>query len=120
MSAYADLIERLTDRSNAWNRQCDKWLAEAAAQGQGATPEQAAIMRYTMDREAADAISRLERENAELRGMLGDLQFAESDYRAVYGLHGDGSRQSGRAWDLMRRAGDKARALLSRTQEQRQ
>lgn len=48
-----------------------------------------------------------------LRTLLDDLQQAEAEYRLMHDRHGDGSRAAGRAWDLMRRAGDKARAALS-------
>jgi len=44
---------------------------------------------------------------------LDDLQQAEAEYRLMHDRHGDGSQASGRAWDLMRRAGDKARKALS-------
>lgn len=50
------------------------------------------------------------------RGMveaLHALEQAEMTYRAAHDLFGDGSRECGRAWDLMRRAGDAARAALS-------
>lgn len=43
---------------------------------------------------------------------LDTLQQAEAEYRLMHDRHGDGSRAAGRAWDLMRRAGDKARAAL--------
>jgi hypothetical protein len=42
-----------------------------------------------------------------------DLQQSEAEYRLMHDRHGDGSRAAGRAWDLMRRAGDKARAALA-------
>jgi hypothetical protein len=43
---------------------------------------------------------------------LDDLQQAEAEYRKAHDLHGDGSQQAGRAWDLMRRVGDRARTAL--------
>jgi hypothetical protein len=43
---------------------------------------------------------------------LEKLQKAEAEYRYQHDLHGDDSKESGRAWDLMRRAGDAARAQL--------
>jgi hypothetical protein len=49
-----------------------------------------------------------------LREALDDLQQAEFEYRLMLDRHGDGSQAAGRAWDLMRRAGDKARGLLDR------
>lgn len=50
-----------------------------------------------------------------LRGALADLAFAEADYRQTHDLYGDGSKEAGRAWDLMRRAGDKARAAIGQS-----
>lgn len=50
----------------------------------------------------------------EAREALAALTFAEADYRAAHDLYGDGSREAGRAWDLMRRAGDRARATLAK------
>lgn len=47
-----------------------------------------------------------------LRNALDDLQQAEAEYRLMHDLHGDGAAATGRAWDLMRRAGNKARAVL--------
>jgi len=48
-----------------------------------------------------------------LREALDDLQKAEAAYRKAHDLHGDADRYTGRMWDLMRRAGDKARTALS-------
>lgn len=42
------------------------------------------------------------------------LTFAEASYRSAHDLYGDGSREAGREWDLMRRAGDRARSLIKR------
>lgn len=47
-----------------------------------------------------------------LREALDDLQQAEAEYRLMHDLHGDSSRAAGRAWLLLRRAGDAARTLL--------
>lgn len=44
---------------------------------------------------------------------LDDLQQAEAEYRAMHDLYGDAAKATGRAWDLMRRAGDRARSLLN-------
>lgn len=41
------------------------------------------------------------------------LQGAEWEYRHGHDLYGDGSMEAGRAWDQMRRAGDKARIVLA-------
>lgn len=62
--------------------------------------------------EAADTITRLRSLLSERTEALDDLQQAEFEYRQMHDRHGDGSQAAGRAWDLMRRAGDKARAAL--------
>lgn len=64
-----------------------------------------------------DAINTLsgQMELDRLRSLACDLQLAEAAYRRAHDLHGDGSRQAGRAWDLMRRAGDKVRRALGGT-----
>lgn len=43
---------------------------------------------------------------------LRNLAAAEATYRATHDLEGEASPKTGRTWDLMRRAGDKARAAL--------
>jgi hypothetical protein len=48
-----------------------------------------------------------------LREALDDLQQAEANYRLTHDSQGERHTATGRAWDLMRRAGDKARATLS-------
>lgn len=48
---------------------------------------------------------------------LAELEQAEQAYRTCHDLHGSGDRRTGRAWDLMRRAGEKARALLKAVEE---
>lgn len=50
-----------------------------------------------------------------LRDVLTRLAGAEADYRRIHDLVGGDHRETGRAWDLMRRAGDAARALLNST-----
>ncbi|WIA55470.1 hypothetical protein N6H05_01845 [Sphingobium sp. WTD-1] len=40
------------------------------------------------------------------------LQLAEANYRRAHDLHGDAARETGRAWDEMRRAGDRVRRTL--------
>lgn len=52
----------------------------------------------------------------ELREALERLEQAEANYRRAHDLYGAGSREAGRAWDLMRRAGDEARAILAKAQ----
>lgn len=61
-------------------------------------------------------IRELRAENARLKSSVNKLASAEAEYRKAHDLHGDGSPQSGRAWDLMRRAGDTARAALGEPQ----
>ncbi|WP_027176858.1 hypothetical protein [Desulfovibrio aminophilus] len=51
-------------------------------------------------------------ERDRLREALTDLAAAEMGYRIRHDVHGDGSLHTGRAWDRMRWAGDKARAAL--------
>lgn len=48
-----------------------------------------------------------------LADALRALAEAEATYRKNHDLHGDGSRETGRAWDMMRRAGDEAREALA-------
>lgn len=43
----------------------------------------------------------------------GELAFAEAEYRRKHDLCGRGHIDTGRAWDRMRRAGDKVRAALA-------
>lgn len=54
-----------------------------------------------------------EDDNARLREALDGLQRSEAAYRMAHDAHGDGSLVAGRCWDLMRRAGDIARAALA-------
>jgi hypothetical protein len=61
---------------------------------------------YRAEREGLN--SRVATLAAELRG----LADAEAEYRRVHDQYGGSDRRSGRAWDLMRRAGDRARAAL--------
>lgn len=67
----------------------------------------------------SDALTRLKAEVERKDEALDDLQQAEAEYRLMHDRHGDGSQAAGRAWDLMRRAGDKARAALSQEEEGR-
>jgi hypothetical protein len=53
------------------------------------------------------------REREELVEVLLELANAESQYRTNHDLNGDGSIESGRAWDRMRRAGNAARAAYA-------
>jgi hypothetical protein len=62
-----------------------------------------------------EAISTLLKERDALRNHVDDLQQAEFEYRLMHDRYGAGASATGRAWDLMKRAGDKARAALSTT-----
>ena len=48
----------------------------------------------------------------DLRAALERLERAEGGYRAAHDIYGDGHPMAGRAWDELRRAGDRARSLL--------
>lgn len=63
--------------------------------------------------EAATALAARDDEIEALRGKLDELQKAEAAYRYAHDILGSGDSKTGRAWDLMRRAGDAARALLA-------
>jgi hypothetical protein len=52
-------------------------------------------------------------EAAKLREALDALAQAEATYRYAHDVLGTGDPKTGRAWDLMKRAGDKARAALN-------
>ena len=49
---------------------------------------------------------------AELEAGLRAIESAEATYRYAHDVLGGGDSKTGRAWDLMRRAGDRARTLL--------
>ena len=51
------------------------------------------------------------------RGMIGDLQISESDYRSSHDVFGYGSPEAGRTWENMRNAGDRARVYLRSLQK---
>ncbi len=44
---------------------------------------------------------------------LDELQDAEYRYRSDHDVRGDGSLEAGRAWDNMRRCGNRARLILA-------
>jgi len=52
-------------------------------------------------------------QNQQMRTALADLAVAEQDYRQKHDLYGDDDMRTGRAWDLLRRAGNAARSVLS-------
>ena len=49
---------------------------------------------------------------AEMSDALQALALAEANYRKKHDLLGSGHIETGRAWDIVRRAGDAARAIL--------
>lgn len=49
-------------------------------------------------------------ELARLHGLLNTLQFCEANYRKLHDTKGGSNPETGRAWDLMRRAGNAARS----------
>lgn len=59
-----------------------------------------------------DRLDALESETQVLREALRELQTAEALYRQRHDMFGGDSIESGRAWDVMRRAGDRARQAL--------
>lgn len=63
-------------------------------------------------RPAPSKVGVLEAEVERLRGALQGLEQAEATYRRTYESRGGGASETGRAWDLMRRAGNAARDIL--------
>jgi hypothetical protein len=66
-----------------------------------------------------DMNNKLENENAQLRTeneeakkLLDELERAECNYRADHDVRGDGSLETGRAWDHMRHCGERASTFL--------
>lgn len=62
---------------------------------------------------ANDALTLLRAKDERLR----ELELAESDYRHCYERDGGDAMTTGRAWDHMRKTGDRARAALSNNSE---
>jgi len=48
------------------------------------------------------------------------LEKAEASYRLIHDVHGGDSPESGRAWDKLRRCGDKARAAIKLAEDSKQ
>ncbi len=63
-------------------------------------------------RRAVERAIAAERERDRLGEALDTLQRSEAAYRRAHDVHGDGALAAGRAWDILRRAGDKARGVL--------
>ena len=53
---------------------------------------------------------------ADLLAACKTLEKAEVHYRLIHDVHGGGSPESGRAWDKLRRYGDKARAAIAKAE----
>ncbi len=60
----------------------------------------------------AEETAALKAELAAVRAAADELQSREAAYRQSHDLDGGGASATGRCWDLMRRAGDKLRAIL--------
>jgi hypothetical protein len=67
----------------------------------------------TFKQSPTDDDARLMTAAPELVKALEELQSAETTYRMCHGLDGDGHINTGRAWDKLRQAGQRARAALS-------
>lgn len=52
-------------------------------------------------------------ENEKIRKILEELAEAEKTYRYIFESFGAGNIRTGRAWDVMRKTGDKAREVLN-------
>lgn len=81
----------------------------------GANPQQVGV---AFDIDAANAALIVALRNAAPRiaalvEAAGAMESAEQQYRAEYQRHGAGSLNAGRAWDIMRVAGEKVRAALA-------
>lgn len=66
--------------------------------------------KVTQLKEAADEIKALRAERDWWQGAAKALAEREADYRHNHDVHGRGDMKTGRAWDLMRRQGDRIRA----------
>lgn len=111
MSAATDMFSEIIRKKAA--------EIELLLTGSTALAAENAALRAERDewRQAAGVEANLRREahaeNERLLAALATLAAAEKHYRSEHDLRGDGSREAGRAWDLMRRAGDAARAILN-------
>lgn len=86
------------NKHSEWLRGIAGWINEGSA-GSVREPEPRGLI------EAADHIDRLET-------ALDELQKKESEYRFQHDTLSDGHLDTGRAWDRMRKAGNKAREAL--------
>lgn len=71
-----------------------------------------AVAAYALFWDRANEARAAVEDNRTLRRLLGELQRCEAGYRNQHDYKGSGHRETGRAWDLMRRAGDAARVHL--------
>lgn len=95
----------------------DEWHDFRAALSERPVPchaetDRSSATAKAIDDGAAEVVPPDAGEVKRLTERLDDLQRAEAEYRRMHDLHGDDSMWAGHAWDLMRRAGDKARAAL--------
>jgi hypothetical protein len=90
-------------------------LREAAALPNGLYAEAATEIETTRADLAASAarVQALEGERDWWRGAAKALAEREAEYRKAHDLHGDSAMEAGRAWDLMRKQGDRIRAALT-------
>ena len=65
-----------------------------------------------MWKETIDKNAQLRTENEEAKKLLDELERAECNYRADHDVRGDGSLETGRAWDHMRHCGERASTFL--------
>jgi len=95
-------VERLT-------KERDEWTARAV----GATwliPDETTIGAL---RDARDRAKALIAERDRMKEALREVEVAEREYRRAHDTLGGDQIATGRAWDRLRRAGDKARAALN-------
>lgn len=60
-----------------------------------------------------EAVSEEHKEKVSALGLLTELATAEHHYRFCHDNYGSDDIKTGRAWDVLRRAGDKARRFIS-------
>jgi hypothetical protein len=88
----------------------EPWTVARCNAAEGSEETIVAVMNATPF--LLDTIQSLQAEVSALREGLRNIESAEKDYRWMHDTLGGGNAKTGRAWDLMRRYGDRARALL--------
>ena len=96
--------ERLAER----NREIDEFIRTLQA------CEDSRVRLMKAKEQAEAKLREAEQQRSLYKLALAELEQAEASYRRAHDLKGDGHIQTGRAWDLMRRAGQKARDALKR------